>query len=143
MRKTKEIKINDKTVNVFELSVRDIKKLWADITSVSPETKEVPILTNDELLRMHWSKCVHGLELADTDDLTPSEMKLIYDAFAEVNADFFALALRLEGEDPFLKAVREMLLNTLILRFAVLFQKDTPESSTTATDSSQPQSPKA
>ena len=135
-RELKELKIAGKIVTVYELTVKDIKKLWKDLTGATPETAETPIFSNEKLLREHWDKCVHGISLEETDDLVPSELKQIYDAFAEVNAIFFDLSLKLEGENPFLKSLREAILNDLMLRFAALSQEDTKESGSTDTASS-------
>jgi len=134
-RELKELKIAGKIVTVYELTVKDIKKLWKDLTGATPETAETPIFSNEKLLREHWDKCVHGISLEETDDLVPSELKQIYDAFAEVNAIFFDLSLKLEGENPFLKSLREAILNDLMLRFAALSPEDTKESGNTDTAS--------
>jgi hypothetical protein len=135
-RLKKELKIADKTVTVFELTVKDIKKLWQDITGSSPQTIEAPMFSNEALLREHWDKCVHGIKMDETDDMAPSELKLIYDAFSEVNAIFFDLSLKLEGENPLLKGLREAVLNDLMLRFAAFSPVDTGTSGTTDTVSS-------
>jgi hypothetical protein len=135
-RNSREIKIDDKTVTVFELTVKDIKKLWNDMTGANPETADMPLFSNEKILREHWDKCVHGLKLEECDDLTLSELKLIYDAFNEVNAIFFDLSLKLEGENPFLKALRAAVLNDLMLRFAALSPADIEASGTTDTASS-------
>lgn len=135
-RELKELKIAGKIVTVYELTVKDIKKLWKDLTGATPETDETPIFSNEKLLREHWDKCVHGISLEETDDLVPSELKQIYDAFTEVNAIFFDLSLKLEGENPFLKSLRAAIVNDLMLRFAALSPEDTETSGTTDTVSS-------
>ena len=136
MRLSKEIKINDKAIAIFELTVKDIKKLWKDLTGDSPETADIPMFSNEVILRNHWDKCIRGITLAETDELAPSELKLIYDAFSEVNAIFFDLALRVEGENPFLKGLRQVVLNDLMLRFAASLPVDTKTSGPTDTVSS-------
>jgi hypothetical protein len=136
MRLSKEIKINDKAIAIFELTVKDIKKLWKDLTGDSPETADIPMFSNEVILRNHWDKCIHGITLTETDELAPSELKLIYDAFSEVNAIFFDLALRVEGENPFLKGLRQVVLNDLMLRFAASLPVDTKTSGPTDTVSS-------
>lgn len=140
-RNSKEVKIGDKLITIYELTVKDIKKLWKDLTRVTPETQEIPFFSNELILREHWDKCVHGMKLEETEDLAPSELKLIYDAFSEVNAIFFDLALKLEGENPILKALREDILNSLMLQFAALSAPDTEESGITDTNSSSSPSP--
>jgi hypothetical protein len=142
-RLSKEFKIGEKTVSVYELTVKDIKKLWQDLTGSSEQTKDMPMFSNEQILRDHWDKCVHGIKLEETDELAPSELKLVYDAFSEVNAIFFDLTLKLEGENPFLKSLRAAILNDLMLRFAVLSAEATKESGTTDTVSSLPPLKKA
>jgi hypothetical protein len=138
MRQSKDIQINNKTVSVFELTVRDIKSLWKHIIGATPEAAKQPIFSNDKILRDYWDKCIHGLKLDETEDMTPSELKVVYDAFMEVNADFFALALQIEGENPMLKALRAVIVNDLMLRYAALSPEDTAESGNTDTASSLP-----
>lgn len=123
-RLSKELNIASKKVTVYELTVKDIKKLWQDLTGASEATKEIPMFSSDKVLREHWNKSIHGITIEETDDLSPSELKLIYDAFAEVNAIFFDLTLKLEGENPFLKSLRAAILNDLMLRYAALSQED-------------------
>lgn len=135
-RLSKELKIEGKTVTVYELTVKDIKKLWKDLTGASTEVINVPMFSNDAILREHWDKCVHGLKLEETEDLAPSELKLVYDAFSEVNAIFFDLTLKLEGENPFLKGLRAAVMNDLMLRFAASSPVDTEKSGTMDTVSS-------
>jgi hypothetical protein len=143
-RLSKELKIGEKTVSVCELTVKDIKKLWQDLTGISEQTKDIPMFSNEQILREHWDKCVHGIKLEETDDLVPSQLKLIYDAFSEVNAIFFVLALELEkGENPFLRGLRAAILNDLMLRFAVLSLEGTQESGITDIVSSLPPLKKA
>jgi len=143
-RNSKEVKIGDKIVTIYELTVRDIRALWKDITGADLEKPDMPFFSNEAILKKHWDKCVHGLKLEETEDLVPSELKFVYDAFSEVNAIFFDLTLKLEGENPFLKALREAIMNSLMLQFAALSRQDTDleTSGTTDTDSSSPQSPK-
>ena len=135
-REFKELKIAGKNITVYEMTVKDIKKLWRDMIGATPESSEAPMFSNEKLLKTHWDKCVHGITLDEADDLVPSELKLIYEAFAEVNAIFFDLALKLEGENPFLKSLREAILNDLTLRFAALSQEATEVSGNTDTASS-------
>lgn len=135
MRQSKEITIDNKKVTIYELSVRKIKQLWKDATDTSPETGNILIFSNEQILRDHWDECVHGLKLEETEDMAPSELKLIYDGFKEVNAIFLDLVQKLEGVNPFLKGLSEAIMNDLTLRFAVLSPTDTPESGTTDTPS--------
>lgn len=136
MRKFKEIQIENKKITIFELTVKDIKKLWRDITGASPETENMPMFSNETIMNEHWDKCIHGLKIEETDDMAPSELQLIYDAFAEVNAVFFDLALKIEGENLFLKSLRATIITNLMLRFATLSNTVTEGSGDTDTVSS-------
>ena len=136
MRNSKEVKVNDRLVTVLELTVKVIKALWNDITGISAETKTAPLFTNEKLMMEHWDKCIHGIKINEVDDLSPSELKLVYDAFLEVNDIFFDLALKLEKENPFLMSFREAVVSDLMLRFAALSAKDTETSGNTDTASS-------
>ena len=66
--------------------------------------------------------------------MAPSELKEIYDAFAEVNAVFLELATKLEGESPFLQGLRVQIVKDLMLRFAVSLPKDTTSETSGTTD---------
>lgn len=138
-RNSKDIIIGDnQTVTVFELTTRDIKNLWKSLTEL-PTGKEGAMLSDLEIMNTYWDKCIHGLKLADSEDLVPSELKKVYDAFKEVNAVFFDLALKVEGDDPFLKALRLAIVNDLMLKFAAYSSQDTQTSGIMDTVSSLPQ----
>lgn len=136
MRNSKEVTVAEKKVVVYELTVRQIKELWRDLTGGSPETKEKPMFSNEEILTKHWDRCIHGMKINETDDLAPSELKVIYDAFEEVNKIFFDLSLSLEGENPFIKGLRATVLSELMLRFAALSKEATGTSGNMDTASS-------
>jgi hypothetical protein len=131
-RQAKEVTIEGKKVTVYELTVRDIKQLWGSITKPGLAGENaLSYFSNNTFLKENWDRCVHGLTLDETEDLAPSEMKLVYDAFEEVNSIFFDLALKLEGENPFLKGLRIAIMNELIVRFAEFSKEDTPAPGTT------------
>lgn len=139
MRKTKELEINGKKVIVNELTVGQIKKLWKELTGI-PETNEterkIPLFTGNKFLAENWPICIDGISIEEADDFTPSEMKLIYDAFLEVNNVFFDLATQVEGENPLIKGARMAICQELIARFALSSSEDIEMSGTTDTVSS-------
>lgn len=135
-RLAKEVKVAGKNITVFEMTVKDIKKLWGDLTGTNMENSETSLFSNDQLIRTHWDKCVHGITLEESEDLTPSELKVIYDAFSEVNAVFFDLSLKLEGENPLLTGLREAIMKDLMRRYVASLPPDTMESGTMDTVSS-------
>ena len=134
MRKSKELKIGEKTITVYELTVRKIKKLFSDMIGMTSDGPTDSLFTNDALLRANWDECIHGLKIEDTEDMAPSELKEVYDAFAEVNAVFLELATKLEGESPFLQGLRIQIVKDLMLRFAVSLPKDTTSETSGTTD---------
>ena len=136
MRLTKEVPIGDKKIVVNELSVRQIKLLWKDLIH---DTTTPDIIMGNDLLKKHWDQCVSGITLDETDDLAPSELKQVYDAFNEVNGVFFDLALRVIGENPFLQELRAAVMQDLIGKFVGLLKEDTPAPGTTDTVSSSSQ----
>ena len=135
-RLAKEVKVAGKNITVFEMTVKDIKKLWGDLTGTNMESPEASLFSSDQLMRTHWDKCVHGITLEESEDLTPSELKIIYDAFSEVNAVFFDLSLKLEGENPLLTGLREAIMKDLMRRYVASLPPDTMESGTMDTVSS-------
>ena len=103
MRLHKTIKIDDREITVKELRVKDIRHL------VDLAGKGLTGDNADQVLEMSI-----GLKMTDMDDLAPSEIKIIWDAVREVNADF------LSGLDAVgLKAkLRQLIDDHLISAFA-------------------------
>lgn len=139
-RLSKEVQLDGRRVTVFELTVKDIKKLWADAkgglpTGQETENKDVRIFDTEAVLKKHWDKCISGLTLEESEEYAPSELKLIYDAFYEVNKIFFDLALKLEGENPLVLSLRTTLMLDLLVRYVALSKRDTEESGVTDTPS--------
>lgn len=135
-RLTKEVKVAGKNITVFEMTVKDIKKLWDDLTGTNMESSETSLISNDQLIRTHWDKCIHGITLEESEDMTPSELKIIYDAFSEVNAIFFDLSLKLARENLLLTKLRAAIMEDLLRRYVVSLPPDTMESGTMDTVSS-------
>lgn len=86
MRKTKTIKIGDREITVKELRVKDIRQIL--------ETAENE---NDDFLKQIEGllPLVTDLKLKDMEDMAPSELKVLWEAFREVNSDFLSLTERL------------------------------------------------
>ena len=83
MRKTKVIKIDDREITVRELRVKDIHSIVQTADRLEGDT----LKAIEEYLPM-----ATDLTIADLEEMAPSELKLIWEAFKEVNADFLALA---------------------------------------------------
>ena len=79
MRKHKTIKIDDREITVKELRVKDIRHL------IDLAGRGLTGDNADQVLEMSIN-----MKMADLDDMAPSEIKTIWDAVREVNADFLA-----------------------------------------------------
>ncbi|SPD72565.1 hypothetical protein PITCH_A140045 [uncultured Desulfobacterium sp.] len=80
MRKSKTIKVDDKEIVVKELRVKDIRKIAEEAEKDDVE-KRIP-----ELLPLATDLALHEME-----DMAPSELKVVWEAFKEVNADFLSV----------------------------------------------------
>lgn len=100
MRKSKTVLIDGKDIQVYELSVRDIRALKDMITG---ET-EVPIL--DVAEKIFLPKCVPDIK--DFDDLGVSDVMSLWVAFKEINAAFLAILNAAMSEDK--KALKNLFL---------------------------------
>jgi len=84
MRKTKTIKIDDREITLHELRVKDIMSV------ADGKTTDLLALIKELLPK------ATSLTLKEIQNMSPSELKLIYDAFKEVNEVFFGLAASLK-----------------------------------------------
>ena len=118
MRKTKTIKVDAREITIRELRVKDIRKILE-----STENDASDMLTQAEALL----PLVTDLKLKEIEDMAPSELKILWDAFREVNSDFLALTGRLGiGE-----ALKDFVRKNLIDAFADLSNEDMPTSGDT------------
>ena len=104
MRKSKIIKLDDLELTVKELKVRQIWQLFQQDGAAA-----VDMLARLEQL-LEW--CCPELSRDAAMDLAPSELKTIYSAFEEVNADFLELARKM-GLDAVLESLRAEIANSL------------------------------
>jgi len=86
MRKHKTIKVDDNEITVHELRVRDIRQLMdiGDDMEGKPLADAIP-----EALKLCTDLPADRLE-----DMAPSEIQTVWEAFREVNAVFFDLAAK-------------------------------------------------
>jgi hypothetical protein len=132
LRLTKEIQIAGKTVMVSELTVREIKQFWKELSELSLAEG---FSLSPGMIKL-WDVTIQGLDVSEIDDYTPSILKKVYDTFREVNATFFDLANQFENGDPVLIEIRKVITMALISQFAAFSNEVTQESSTTDTASS-------
>lgn len=88
MHKVVEVK-DGKSITVHELTVKQIISLLND--DALGDKKDLGIGSMQAFLKRHLSNAT-DLETEDMLSMAPSELKLVYDAFAEVNAVFFDTA---------------------------------------------------
>jgi len=86
MRKHKSIKIDDKEITVKELRVKDIVEVFSSGDNAADLMSKLTILL---------PRFTDGITPEDLQEMAPSEIKSIYDAFREVNDVFFELALEM------------------------------------------------
>ncbi len=104
MRKQKKVKIDNKEIVVKELRVRDMLELMEEWDkeqnfSLSYASKILECATE-------------GVNLEDLKDFTPSELKIIWDAFEEVNSVFFKAAQAV-GLGKVVVQIKDSLINDL------------------------------
>lgn len=96
MKKRKEIKLDDKEISIKELTIKDLIFLCHRV-GWFPDLPDVGI---DDLVDKYKDIPIHDLMLSFASDLTakdvivlaPSELKVIYDVFMEVNEVTFSTA---------------------------------------------------
>lgn len=86
MRLTKRVKIDNKEYTVKELTVQEVLEIAGSATST---TRTVGGM--QDLIKEHLPKAT-DVTLEDLKMMAPSEIKLLWDAFREVNAVFFGTA---------------------------------------------------
>lgn len=124
MRKSKTVKIDDKEITVKELRVKDIRTLL----EIAEKAEEDDFLKEVETLL----PLVIDIKLNDIEEMAPSEIKILWEAFQEVNADFLSVIGRLGIKETFTSFVRKHLTDAL----ADLSSGDIPEPGTMAGASS-------
>lgn len=124
MRKTKIIKIDNKEITIKELRVKDIRT----VLEIAENAEEDDFLKQAETLL----PLVTDIKRDDIEEMAPSEIKILWEAFREVNADFLSVIGRLGIGETFVKLIQAHLTDAL----ADLSNGDIPGSGTTAGASS-------
>jgi len=141
MRRSKRIKIDDREIEVLELRVKDLRAL----PELESGSLDGGLKGFEEAAGRILPLCT-TLTLQDADDMAPSELRAVWKAFREVNADFFemqakarAAAGRVGILDDLLAAVRESVraeLSRSTSAFACSSSEDMSTPPNTATGSS-------
>ena len=135
-RLTKEVLLEgNKKVTVKEFTVKEIKRLWKELVELGSPQNIMSVNITAPMSEL-WVTAIDGLSIEEVDDFTPSDLKQVYDAFAEVNATFFDLASQVEDVNPMFKNLRLAIVSDLIVRFADSSKEAIPESGITDTVSS-------
>ena len=132
MRITKTIPVGKFNVTISEITVKQSKELLVDIMGIAPQGTP----SDNDFLHRHWGLFVEGITVEDLEDLYPSELSSIYEAFQEVNKVFFALAQSISAISPYLIWAKEQVEMFFSIKFALLSATDIPEPGTTDTATS-------
>jgi len=124
MRKSKTIKIDDREITVKELKVKHVYQLINEFEELSFER-----------ITSHWMPKFTDLKPEDIMEFAPSELELVYNAWAEVNASFFKVVDKLGLADVW-AAIRRQMLEELSSLFTSSSSSATREPGSTATRSS-------
>jgi hypothetical protein len=127
-----EVGVSTVVVKVNELTIREIRNIWSQMGEAAMQGFEQLAAKIPELAPM----CISGFDWEKVDDVTPSELKKIYDAFREVNAVFFEVGRTIEGNHPLLVDLRLSLINNLVMKYADLYKPATLGSGDTDSPSS-------
>lgn len=88
-RKEGEIAVGDRTVKIYELTVRDIKHLY----EMGVNLQDISLSNFTAILDEFLGRC-SNIRMSDVEkmDMAPSQIHAIYDRFMEINSDFFWIA---------------------------------------------------
>lgn len=93
MRKVERIKIDSLEITVKELTVKEIIDI-SNISKFADSNDSFISFLNDNL-----SFALEGVTLEQMKEMPPSDIKLIFDKFKEVNAAFFEFAQQVGLQD--------------------------------------------
>ena len=85
MRETKTIKIDDREITVKELRIGEILEFWNEVW----ETQGISIPEIQKIVDKLLPVIAPELTLEKMRAMAPSELRVVWDAFREVNSDFF------------------------------------------------------
>ena len=108
MRKSKQIKIDDQEILIKELRVRDIMDIFQAIGEADEAKSQDDIAIFKNLFTQNLL-LITDIPLDKLIDMAPSEIKILWDAFCEVNDSFFGLDRRLKL-DEIIERLREAIL---------------------------------
>lgn len=97
MRRVKDVQVDKTVYTVRELTVKEIINLFQRVEKKSPDSEDTDTTDSIGYLKSELQQMLAlGLEgdykVEDFYDMSPSELKQIYEAFKEVNSVFFGIA---------------------------------------------------
>lgn len=95
MRIVKTLTLGERIVEVYELTVADIRAWLAGLETAQAEQTDILDATLFEEFSLADLTRMTSLTAADMEALSPSELRQVFDAVKAVNADFFAMRGRL------------------------------------------------
>jgi microcystin degradation protein MlrC len=95
MRIVKTLTIGERGIDVRELIVADIRAWLAGLETAQAEQADILDATLFDDFSLADLARMTSLTAADMEALSPSELRLVFDAAKAVNADFFAMRGRL------------------------------------------------
>jgi len=93
MRKLETIKLDDREITIKELTVKQIIEIGEKMANPGEDKKEssdIDILK--DAFKEHLALGVEGVSFDELIELAPSEIKVLYEKFKEVNKVFFEIA---------------------------------------------------
>jgi len=91
MRKIRKVKLSDKEVTVGEVRIKVINEMIQNVRNAFSAGADLSWSNMLQIGQEVFAKSVSGITLDELMDLYPSEAKVLYDAFLEVNADFLGI----------------------------------------------------
>jgi hypothetical protein len=122
MIKQEQVTINGKDITVNELRVSQIIK----ITKRFPEFEGKELSDVLAILEEMLPLCIPDLTSNDLLDMTPTELKMLYESFKKANEVFFGM-LDKAGILTVLAELKNSALESLNESFVELSRQDTPE----------------
>jgi len=124
MRKSNKVTVNGQEIRVFELSVRQIRSIIDDLDNLDNQRAL-------EILEM-----CSDITMEQIEDMAPSDIRDIWDAWSGVNADFLYLIRQAMKRPPIQRAIDDFLETILNDVYAALSSAGTaPDALNMAGDS--------
>lgn len=125
-KRNKTVEIDSKKYTVYELSPRQIREILDAAGAIDTASAE-------QMLGM-----AADISMEEIAELGFSEIRVLWDAFSEVNSDFLSLVKKALNSPAVQRAIEGLIERASIDVFAALSKGDMPAPGITGTDSSWP-----